>query len=396
MHTDRHLPFLKQVDDLTNMGCFCFTELGYGNNAIKMETTATFCVKTKTFEIHSPTPLSQKYWITNGACHANYAIVFAQTLVKGKNEGVNPFIVQIRDKDMKPCAGVTIEDMGFKMGLNGVDNAKLAFNHVKIPRENMLNKLNDVTAEGEFKSPIPKVTNRFFKVADRLLSGRLCIAAMTLSATKFSLLTTVKYSQQRLGVGVSGNSDTPIMAYQLQQNALLPLIARTAVLNFGYNDAKDLFAKPAGREHEIIRYFCSIKTMITWNLSNVSTVCRERCGGGGYTGHAKLHEAIAGAHSGMTAEGDNRVLMQKVVKDILTDLQKKIHRMPALTKCPKRQIPSQDSVSDQETLTNLLFYKEVAEIKALTDIMKKKIMEEGKPFFDVWMYEVSDEIQALA
>ena len=28
--------------------------------------------------------------------------------------------------------------------------------------------------------------------------------------------------------------------------------------------------------------------------------------------------------------------------------------------------------------------------------MKKKVMEEGKPFFEVWMYEVSDEIQSLA
>lgn len=145
MHTERHLPFLKKVDDLTNMGCFCFTELGYGNNAPQMETTATYDDKTKTFEIHSPTVLSQKYWITNGACHANYAIVFAQTIVKGKNEGVNPFIVRVRDDKMKPSQGVTIEDMGFKLGMNGIDNAKLTFNHVKIPRENMLNKINDVT-----------------------------------------------------------------------------------------------------------------------------------------------------------------------------------------------------------------------------------------------------------
>ena len=33
LHTDRHLPFMKKVDDLSHMGCFCFTELGYGNNA---------------------------------------------------------------------------------------------------------------------------------------------------------------------------------------------------------------------------------------------------------------------------------------------------------------------------------------------------------------------------
>lgn len=71
--------------------------------------------------------MSQKFWITNGACHANYAIVFAQTIVKGKNEGVNAFIVPIRDENMKPCKGVSIEDMGVKMGLNGIDNGRLHF-----------------------------------------------------------------------------------------------------------------------------------------------------------------------------------------------------------------------------------------------------------------------------
>ena len=42
LYTDRHLPFMRKVDSLEHMGCFCFTELGYGNNAPKMETTATF------------------------------------------------------------------------------------------------------------------------------------------------------------------------------------------------------------------------------------------------------------------------------------------------------------------------------------------------------------------
>jgi len=387
---------MKRVDDLSHMGCFCFTELGYGNNAPMMETTATYDPQSKQFTIHSPTTLSQKYWITNGACHANYAIVFAQTIVNGKNEGVNPFIVRVRDDSMKPCPGVTIEDMGYKLGLNGIDNAKLSFNQVKIPLENMLNKLNDVTEEGQFKSPVPKVTNRFFKVADRLLSGRLCISAMCISSSKVVLAITIKYSQQRLGVGASGLSDTPIMAYQLQQNALLPLLARTCVLNLGFNEAKSLFADPKGREHEQIRVFCAVKAMISWNLQTVSTVCRERCGGGGYTAHAKLHEGISGAHSGMTAEGDNRVLMQKVVKDILSDLQKKQHKMPQMTKCPKRQLPTQNSVSDLESLVNLVFYRDAAEIKEMTELLKQKVMGEGKPFFDVWMYEISDNIQSLA
>lgn len=103
--------------------------------------------------------------------------------------------------------------MGWKMGLNGVDNAKLMFKNVRIPRVNMLNKLNDVAEDGVFKSDLPKNSQRFFKVADRLLSGRLCISAMTMSATKINLLIAIRYSQQRLSVGASGLSDTPIMAY---------------------------------------------------------------------------------------------------------------------------------------------------------------------------------------
>ena len=53
--------------------------------------------------------------------------MFAQTIVKGKNEGINSFIVRIRDDNMLPSKGVMIEDMGVKIGLNGIDNARLMF-----------------------------------------------------------------------------------------------------------------------------------------------------------------------------------------------------------------------------------------------------------------------------
>ena len=78
--------------------------------------------------------------------------MFGQTIVKGKNEGVNAFLVPIRDKDMKPYSGIEIRDMGFKIGQNGVDNAALIFNNVRIPRENMMNKLSDVDEKGVFHS----------------------------------------------------------------------------------------------------------------------------------------------------------------------------------------------------------------------------------------------------
>lgn len=114
------------------------------------------------------------------------------------------------------------------------------------------------------------------------------------------------------------------------------MLARTFVINLGYNDAKKLFANPTGRENEIVRVCCAVKAHVTWNFNEVATLCRERCGGGSFLAYNKISEGIAGSHSGMTAEGDNRVLMQKVVKDILADTQKEIHKMPKLTKCPIR------------------------------------------------------------
>lgn len=128
--------------------------------------------------------------------------------------------------------------MGFKIGLNGVDNGRLMFDHVRIPREGLLNAFNDVTEDGKFVSDLKKPSARFFKVADRLLSGRLCIASMCLAASKVTLHETIRYSQQRLAVGESGLSDTPIMSFQLQQNSIMPLLARTIVLNFGHIGAK--------------------------------------------------------------------------------------------------------------------------------------------------------------
>ncbi len=32
----------------------------------------------------------------------------------------------------------------------------------------------------------------------------------------------------------------------------------------------------------------------------------------------------------------------------------------------------------------------------MMNLLKKKVMDEGKKFFDVWMYEISDEIQSMA
>ena len=64
--------------------------------------------------------------------------------VAGVDRGIHAILVRIRDDNLQVVPGVRVEDMGHKMGLNGVDNAKLVFDNVRVPRENLLNRLTFV------------------------------------------------------------------------------------------------------------------------------------------------------------------------------------------------------------------------------------------------------------
>jgi acyl-CoA oxidase len=91
--------------------------------------------------------------------------------------------------------GVTIKDMGWKMGSNGLDNAIFKFDNVKIPLENMMDRLSDINDKGEFVSTISNINSRVIKATEKLLSGRVCIASMSLGASKVCLYIALKFSQ---------------------------------------------------------------------------------------------------------------------------------------------------------------------------------------------------------
>jgi acyl-CoA oxidase len=152
--TERHHEkLLPGIMSLEVPGVFAMTETGHGSDVASIGTTATFDEFTDEFIIHTPFRAAWKDYLGNAALHGKAAVVFAQLITQGVNHGVHAFYVPIRDnRGFLP--GVGGEDDGLKGGLNGIDNGRLHFDNVRIPRENLLNRYGDVDADGGYTSPI--------------------------------------------------------------------------------------------------------------------------------------------------------------------------------------------------------------------------------------------------
>ncbi len=151
--TERHHEaYLARLITGELMGCFAMTETGHGSNVQALGTTATYDVDAGEFVITTPDDASRKDYIGNAAAHADVAVVFAQLDIGGESHGVHAFVVPLReDGDVLP--GVRIEDCGPKIGLNGVDNGRIWFDGVRIPRGNLLDQFASVSADGVYSSP---------------------------------------------------------------------------------------------------------------------------------------------------------------------------------------------------------------------------------------------------
>ncbi|MEQ8878146.1 MAG: acyl-CoA dehydrogenase family protein, partial [Cyclobacteriaceae bacterium] len=114
-----HKKYLKDIGSLKLPGCFAMTETGHGSNVRGIQTTATYDHKSKTITIHTPTKNDGKEYIGNAALHGQMATVFAKLIINDTDYGVNAFVVPLRDTKGKTLKGITIEDCGRKMGLNG-------------------------------------------------------------------------------------------------------------------------------------------------------------------------------------------------------------------------------------------------------------------------------------
>ena len=315
-----HEKYLRDVGTLALPGCFAMTELGHGSNVREIETVARFERETDEFVIHTTSESARKDYIGNAARHGRMATVFAQLEIEDVHYGVHAFLVPIRQDDGTPCPGVRIEDSGHKLGLNGVDNGRIWFDHVRIPRENLLNRFSDVDADGAYSSTIPSASKRFFTMIGTLVGGRVSVATASLSAAKSGLAIAIRYGATRRQFGPAGAQETTILDYLTHQRRLMPPLATTYALDFALKYLVRRFLRRSdadGREVEALA--AGLKAYSTWQTVQTLQVCRESCGGQGYLTVNRFASLKADTDVFTTFEGDNTVLMQLLAKGLLTD-----------------------------------------------------------------------------
>ena len=324
--TERHHErYLRDIMSVELPGCFAMTETGHGSDVQSLRTTATYDAATQEFVVHTPHEAARKEYIGNAARDGRMAVVFAQLITGGESHGVHALMVPLRDEAGNTCEGVRIEDCGRKAGLNGVDNGRIYFDQVRVPRENLLNRYGDVAADGTYTSPVESKGKRFFTMLGTLIRGRISVAGTSGAAAKLALEIALRYGDTRRQFDRPGaDEEVVVLDYLAHQRKLLPALAKSFALHFAQEELVQALdeVQRGGDERaqrELESRAAGLKAVTTWHATHTIQTCREACGGAGYLTENQLAGLKADTDVFTTFEGDNTVLLQLVAKGLLTN-----------------------------------------------------------------------------
>lgn len=253
------------------IGAFGLTEPNAGSDAGGTETTAID---------------KGDHWLLNGgkifitnAPKADTYVVFAVTTPDIGTRGISAFIVE------KGWKGFTFGDHYDKMGIRSSATAELIFNHVRVPKENMLGK------EGEG-----------FKIAMATLDGgRIGIAAQALGIAQGAFEHALAYAKERVQFG------KPIGAQQVISFKLADMATKLRCARYLIYSAAELKEQhqPYGMESAMAKMYASDIAL------EVTNDALQIFGGSGFLKGMEVERAYRDAKITTIYEGTNEI--QRVV-----------------------------------------------------------------------------------
>jgi len=330
---DHYVPFLTALEGqgsaaqfaewgvraakLQIIGTYAQTELGHGSNVRGLQTTATFDPSSDEFVLETPTLRAIKWWPGGMAKLATHAIVYAQLRLGTSEHGVHAFVVQLRDDSHTPLPGIELGELGPKMGDAGHDSGCMRLLGVRIPRQNLLDRYQHVTRDGQYV----KVTEAAANVPTHYSSMLLTRASwVQLAGGQLAKACTiaVRYSAVRQQGFVAGG-ERQLLDHTVQRRRLLTQVASAYAVKF---TARQLLSETAAIEDpgipikdklqlmpSLAADSGTLKALATLMAADGIEDLRRSCGGNGYLLSSGIAALALDDLWHVTAEGDFVVLL---------------------------------------------------------------------------------------
>ncbi|CAD8212955.1 unnamed protein product [Paramecium pentaurelia] len=306
------------------VAAYAQTEIGHGSDVQNLETTATYDSQSNDFILHTPSVSAVKFWPGELGFLSNYALVYAKLIFNGKNKGVHPFMVQIRDNSThKPLKGVVVGDIGPKLGYSTKDNGFLAFENYRIPLNSLLARYVRIE-NGQFS----RHGNEKISYASMMVSRQLIIFIYPRMAAQ-SLTVAIRYSITRQQFTNDKGVENSVLEYQTQQDKLLPRLATCYGMIFaGLRIAElvdDNFHRVQKKDFSTLQQSHAILSALkAWSsqwVVDTAEWCRLSCGGHGFAHYSGIPAIYFDTAPNVTLEGENQVMYLQVARYLLKVLQ---------------------------------------------------------------------------
>ncbi|WP_438297368.1 acyl-CoA dehydrogenase family protein [Streptomyces sp. HUAS TT7] len=368
-----HDGYRRNLSEFTSMqqtGTFLCTELEHGNDAAALQTTATLDPVTGGFLLHTPTPGARKFMPNTSMTGGPKSALVAARLVIGEQEhGVFLFLVPLSD-ETGPRPGVTVVPLPERMG-SPVDHCLTSFDQVRLPPEALLEaEHGQLAPDGTLSSNVGNRRKRFLRSISRVTTGKLCMSAAAVGASRTALAIAVRYAHSRHISGPKAGEQVPLVAHRSHHARLLHSLATAYAMTFLHRSAVSAWSEHTSADKaDAERLVAVAKGWTTWQARTIMIECRERCGAQGLFHVNRLADLQANVEGTITAEGDNLVIWVKAAAEMIFSHQADRHGLS-------------DRPAAERQLTDLDFLRGLlAEVEALWQTRARIAVRQG-PFGD--------------
>mmetsp|Transcript_80970 Transcript_80970/g.223938 ORF Transcript_80970/g.223938 Transcript_80970/m.223938 type:complete len:484 (-) Transcript_80970:139-1590(-) len=185
---------LDEFQDQGKVGCFGLTEVFAGvNSGLVVNTICTWHPDRQMFLLNCPSRDAHKNWISQGLV-ADLCVVIADLRVEGRSYGPHAFLMEIR-REGQLVEGVEMGDMGVKTIGNDLDNAWISFQNVWLPKTALLDRYGGM--DGDTYVQRQQNVRTMDMIGQRLYTGRCVIARSAIVFTRTLYASTRKYTDNK-------------------------------------------------------------------------------------------------------------------------------------------------------------------------------------------------------